>query len=139
MESQEPRIKYKNFARVAIAIILVVAIGTSLWYAAPTKALEISFPSLPSGNLGSTHTFSVKVDLNSAELVPIQSINMEIYNVTDTSKIATCTNLPLANGGAASYSNTDTGGGWLPRLERGATLSCCIIISFYHQHSPRCH
>ena len=35
MESQERRIKYKNFARVAIAIILVMAIGTSLWFALP--------------------------------------------------------------------------------------------------------
>ncbi len=35
MESQERRIKYKNFARVAIAIILVMAIGTSLWFASP--------------------------------------------------------------------------------------------------------
>jgi len=111
MESQEPRIKYKNFARVAIAIILVMAIATSLWYASPTRALEISFPSLPSGTLGSTHSFQIKVDLTSAELVPIQSINMEIYNVADDSKKATCTSLPLANGGTASYSNTDTGGG----------------------------
>jgi len=43
--------------------------------------------------------------------VPIQSINLEIYNVADDSKKATCTALPLANGGTASYSNTDTGGG----------------------------
>jgi len=111
MAMPELPIPLKNFARVAIAIILVVAIGTSLWYASPTKALDITFPSLPSGTVGSTHSFSVKVDLNSAELVPIQSINMEIYNVSDTSKMATCTSLPLANGGTASYSNTDTGGG----------------------------
>lgn len=111
MESQEPRIKYKNFARVAIAVILVAAIGTSLWYASPTKALDITFPSLPSGTVGSTHSFQVKIDLTGVELVPIQSINLEIYNVSDTSKKATCTGLPLANGGTASYSNTDTGGG----------------------------
>jgi len=106
-----PRIKYKNFARVAIALILVAAVGTSLWYASPTKALEITFPSLPSGTVGSTHSFQVKIDLTGVELVPIQSINLEVYNVSDTSKKATCTGLPLANGGTASYSNTDTGGG----------------------------
>ena len=106
-----PQINYKALARVAVALILVTVIGTSLWFASPTKALEVSFPTLPSGTVGSSHSFSVKVDITGIEHVPIQSITLEIFNVSDTSKIATCSALPLTDGGSASYSNTDTGGG----------------------------
>jgi len=108
----KPRIPvmYRNFARVAIAVILVIAIGTSLWFASPTKALEVDFASLPSGNIGTTHSFSVTVDIKDYELAPIQTINLEIYNVSDSSKTATLASLPL-NSGSKNYSSAETGGG----------------------------
>ncbi len=108
----KPRIPvmYTNFARVAIAVILVIAIGTSLWFASPTKALEVDFASLPSGNIGTTHSFSVTVDIKDYELAPIQTINLEIYNVSDSSKTATLASLPL-NSGSKNYSSAETGGG----------------------------
>ena len=106
-----PQINFKALARVAVALILVTAIGTSLWFASPTKALEITITPPAAGTLGTTHSFSVKVDITGAEHVPIQSITLEIYNVSDTSKKATCSALPLTDGGSASYDNTDTGGG----------------------------
>lgn len=102
-------IPYKNIARVAIALTLVVAIGASIWYASPTKALEVSITP-PSGNIGTTHSFAVSVTIKDYELIPIQSINLEIYNVSDTSKKATLSSLPL-NSGSKSYSSVATGGG----------------------------
>jgi len=107
-----PIFNYKNFARVAIALVLVIAVGASLWFAAPqpVRALEINFPSLPSGNLGTTHSFSINVTLGSQDLVPIQSVNITIYNLGDTTKEATLASLPL-NAGSKNYSATATGGG----------------------------
>ncbi len=107
-----PIFNYKNFARVAIALVLVIAVGSSLWFASPTpvRALEINFPSLPSGNLGTSHSFSVNVTLGTQDLVPIQSVNITIYNLADATKKATLASLPL-NAGSKSYSTAATGGG----------------------------
>jgi len=105
---------YKSLSKIVIPIVVVLAIAASLWYASPTpvRALNISFPSPPSSaTLGSTQSFTVKIDIDSDELLPIQSVDMEIYNVSDTSKKATCTNLPLIDGVTKNYSDTDTGGG----------------------------
>ncbi len=90
-------IPIKNFARVAMAVILVVAIGASLWFASPTRALEISFPTLPSsGTLGSTYTFTTTITIEDNDLVPIQSTNLYIYKSDDrTTYEATSTNLPM--------------------------------------------
>ncbi|MFQ5996578.1 MAG: helix-turn-helix domain-containing protein [Dehalococcoidales bacterium] len=107
-----PTFDYKNFARVAIALVLVVTVGASLWFAAPqpVRALEINFPSLPSGNLGTRHSFSVNVTLGTQDLIPIQSVNITIYSLVDGTKEAILANLPL-NAGTKSYSATATGGG----------------------------
>ncbi|MBA7644913.1 hypothetical protein ES703_52661 [subsurface metagenome] len=107
-----PIFNYKNFARVAIALVLVIAVGASLWFASPTpvRALEINFPSLPSGNLGTSHSFSVNVTLGTQDLVPIQSVNITIYNLADPTKKATLASLPL-NAGSKSYTSTETGDG----------------------------
>ena len=96
----------KSLSKVAIAFVLVLAVVGSLWFAAPgpVKALDISFPSLPSGTLGSSHTFTITVAIPNPELVPVQSIDLEIYNVNDPSKKVTCANLPLNDGGTANYS-----------------------------------
>jgi len=102
---------YKSLSKIAIPIVLVIAVAASLWFAAPVRALDISFPSLPSGNLGSTHSFSVKIDITDAELLPIQSIKLEIYNSANpTTYKATCTSLPLT-ATTKSYTSAETGGG----------------------------
>ncbi|MFQ6122862.1 MAG: helix-turn-helix domain-containing protein [Dehalococcoidales bacterium] len=103
-------IPLKSFARVALALILVMVVGTSLWFASPTRALEVTISPPAAGNLGSTHAFSVKMDIEDNELFPIKVINLEIYNVADTSKKATLASLPL-NDGSKSYTSTQTGGG----------------------------
>lgn len=85
--------KYKGLAKIAMAFVLTCTIGVSLWYASPqpAEALTIGFPTLPSGNLGSVHSFAVTVALPNPELLPIQSIDLEIYNVATPSTKITCT------------------------------------------------
>ncbi len=102
-------ISYKSLSRIAIPIVLVCAVAGSLWFAAPlpAKALEIGITPPADGTLGSTHSFTITVDIASAELIPIQSVTLEIYKVSDpdTYKV-TCANLPLGDGGTASYSSS---------------------------------
>ena len=75
-------VKYKRLSRVMMAAFLVLAVAASLWFTSPVSALEISFPSLPSsGTLGSTYSFQIKVSIEDQELLPIQSIDLKIYNV----------------------------------------------------------
>lgn len=99
---------YNKIYRVAIAFVLVCAVAASLWFASPqpVRALDVEFPTVPSGTLGSTHYFTIKVDIPNPELVPIQSINMQIYSVIDSSKTVTCNNLPLTSGQTTNYATT---------------------------------
>jgi len=100
-------LSYKSLARVAIPIVLVFTIAASLWYASPTpvRALNITITPPASGQyLGGTHSFTITVDIANADLVPIQSADLEIYNVLDpTNYKVTASNLPKSDGGAANY------------------------------------
>jgi len=106
--------RQKNRYRVWIAAVLTAIFMASLYLLSPlpAKALEVSFPTLPSGNTGNTHSFTVRVDIASAELVPIQSIDLKIYRLdSPASYRVTCTGLPLIVGSVKRYTNIDTGGG----------------------------
>src|SRR3990167_757658 len=61
------------------------------------KALNITFPSVPSsGTLGSAYTFTVKVDVQDTDLLPIQGVDLVIYNAASpTTNTVTYTDLPL--------------------------------------------
>lgn len=107
-------LNYKNLARVAIPIILVLAVAASLWFASPVpvKALNVTITNPPSGTLGSTYSFTVKIDITAIELVPIERVNLDIYNSANpTTYKATATGLPLANGDSRVYQSAETGGG----------------------------
>ncbi|MBI3931540.1 MAG: helix-turn-helix domain-containing protein [Chloroflexi bacterium] len=107
-------ISFKNLSRVAVPIILVVAIAASLWYSSPTpvRALEVTITPPPSAPIGTTHSFTITVDISAIELVPIQSVNLEIFKVSDpTTYTVAASNLPLNDGGSKSYTSTETGGG----------------------------
>lgn len=88
---------FKGLYRLALPVLLVIAIAASLWYASPTQALEIDIQEPDAGRLGNQHTFTVTVTINENDLVPITSVNVEIYNVGDPTKKATPENLPLAD------------------------------------------
>jgi len=52
---------FKRLPRMAIATTLVCAVAASLWFASPTKALTISYPSSPSsGSTWPSGTYKVK-------------------------------------------------------------------------------
>jgi PGF-pre-PGF domain-containing protein len=88
---------FKGLYRLALPVLLVIAIAASLWYASPTQALEIDIQEPDAGRLGSQHTFTVTVTINENDLVPIIRVNVEIYNVYDPTKKATLENLPLGD------------------------------------------
>ena len=61
--------------------MLVAAIATSLWYAAPTRALYIDITdsdgsTLDTGTTGSEYTFRVTVNIEDNELLPVKSIDL---------------------------------------------------------------
>ncbi len=107
-------LNYKKLSKLAVPIVLVCAVAASLWFAAPlpARAFTISITKPPTGTLGQTHSFSVTIDIITQELVPIQSINMEIYkNSSPSIYKATCNNLPLTPGATKNYTTGQTGGG----------------------------
>ncbi|MFC1931565.1 helix-turn-helix domain-containing protein [Chloroflexota bacterium] len=109
-----PIINYKSFARVALAVILVVAVGASLWFASPSpvKAIDITFPNLPeSATRGQSNTFYVKISVQDVDLLPVYSVNLQIYDAGTSTYTANCTGLPLVNGVSRTYSAAQTGGG----------------------------
>jgi len=87
----------KSWARVAISVVLVIALGASLWFASPqpAKAIDITFPSTPNGNVVSTHTFTVKVEVRDTDLLPIRKIDLQFNKVGSSTYLVNCTNLPL--------------------------------------------
>ena len=102
----------RTLSRAVIPLFLVIAVAASLWFASPTQALDISYPSLPSsGTLGSTYTFTVKVTITDPDLVPVQAINIEIYKATDTSKKATLASMPLQDRSKQSHAVAPTTSG----------------------------
>ena len=105
-------VNLKALTRVAIPLALVAAIATSLWFASPTKALDIEFTSQPtSGNRGTTHSFTLKVNITDPDqILPIDSINLYIYRTNNPSYKATCANLPLT-ATTKTYTSAQTGGG----------------------------
>ena len=103
----------KNFARVAMAIVLVIVVGASLWFASPlpVKALEISITPPSDGYLGSTHTFTLLVNVGDTDVLPVTGIDLEIYNVADDNKKATLTSLPLEDSSKQDHPVTPTTSG----------------------------
>ena len=99
-----------SFARITIAVVLVVAVAVSLWFASPATALTVDIDNPSTGFLGSTYYFTTTINIQNLDLVPIQSINLYIYNVNDRATYeASCTALP--DTGTRVYTNAETGGG----------------------------
>ena len=109
-----PGVSLNGFARVALAIVLVIAVGSSLWFISPqpAKAVDITYTSLPpSGILGTTYTFTITVDVASTDLLPVDHINIEIYKSADPNKKATLANLPLADSALQTHTINEANSG----------------------------
>jgi transcriptional regulator with XRE-family HTH domain len=103
---------WKGLYRLALPVFLVLAIALSIWFASPTQALQIQYPSLPtSGTLGSTYTFYVRVNIQDQELLPLQSAAVVIYNIAlPATYKATLSAMPLVTSSAANHNPTEGSG-----------------------------
>lgn len=100
-----------GFARIAIAVVLVVAVAVSLWFASPARALTVDITNPSTGTLGSTYSFTTTITIEESELVPITQVNLSIYKADNRSTYeASATSLPRSTG-STSYTNAQTGGG----------------------------
>jgi hypothetical protein len=101
----------KSFVRVIIAVMLVFAIGVSLWYAAPTRALQVAITPPSPGNLGTTHNFTVTVTIENNERLPLTRIHMYIYkDGARATYEATLSDVPFTTGSKV-YTSAETHGG----------------------------
>ena len=120
-----PKLDLHNFARVALALVMVVAVGSSLWFVSPqpVKAVDITYPSLPStGTLGSSYTFTITVDVASSDILPIDHIDMEIYKASDPSSYkATLASLPLGDSSQQPHTITEGSGSGTAQVSAAAT------------------
>jgi PGF-pre-PGF domain-containing protein len=98
-------IPLKGLYRLALPVFLVIAVAASLWFASPTKALFINYPSLPtSGTLGSVYTFTVNITIEDNELLPLQQVDIRIYKSDDeTNYKATLSDLPKWDSSQSSH------------------------------------
>lgn len=98
----------KGLYRLALPVFLVIVVALSLWYASPTKALDINYSTPASGTLGSTYTFTVTVSIQDTEHLPLQKIDVTIYNVADpTTYIATLASMPLETSSATAHNPSE--------------------------------
>ena len=116
----------KRLARVVTAVTLIIAVAVSVFFAAPTKALDMTFPLFPtSGTLSSTYSFQVKLDIADPEILPIQSVNLYIYKQDERATYeATCANLPLETTTTPHTAITATG-----TSDTSGTVSITAIAS----------
>ncbi len=92
----------KSWARVAISVLLVIGITTSLWFAPTAQAITISVSS-GTGSLGSAYTFTVTINIEDTDLLPLRSVDINIYNADSPSTYTfTCTNLPVPGAGSTT-------------------------------------
>jgi transcriptional regulator with XRE-family HTH domain len=100
--------------RVVLVIFLVVAFAASLWYAspAPVKAVDINITNPAVGTLGSAYSFTFRVDINDADLLPVQSVDLRIYKATDTGIYSVLfTDLPVPSAPDTTQSQVYSGAG----------------------------
>ncbi|GAH12117.1 unnamed protein product, partial [marine sediment metagenome] len=69
-------IPLKGLYRLALPVFLVIAVAFSIWYASPTQALTVVIAEPSDGYLGSTHTFTVTVNIEEYELLPLQQVDI---------------------------------------------------------------
>ncbi len=103
---------HQAFSRVAISVAATVAILATLWVATPAQALNITVTNPSSGTLGSSYSFTIEIDIDNNDLLPLTSIDLSIYNVASPNAYTVgATNLPISNGPLQTATRTYTGAG----------------------------
>lgn len=99
MKNPANSIMKSTWSRATVALVLVICIASALWFATPAAAINITFPTVPSsGYVGQTYTFTTKVDVQNTDLLPINSVELEIYNIANPGTNFIVTGLPLPSG-----------------------------------------
>jgi len=102
----------KGLYRLALPVFLVIAVAASIWYASPTQALTIDIVNPSSGTLGATHEFTVTVNIQDNELLPLQQVDIRMYKVGDEANYkATLTSLPLGDSAETAHNPIEAGSG----------------------------
>ena len=96
---------YRKFSRVAIPVLLVAAVASSLWFGtpAPTRALQMEFDNQETGYVDIPYMFSLTVEIEDGELLPLESVDLTISDDATGTHTLTCEGLPTEDGGTASY------------------------------------
>jgi len=103
-----------SIKRFVLAGVSTLVIAASLWgLTSPVAGMSISFPSVPgSGVLGSPYTFTVKVDIQDVDLLPLRSADLRIYNAASPNTYAVVlSDLPLPPGPSQTVNRTYSGSG----------------------------
>lgn len=79
-----------------LSISITFAIVLILVLIPPARALETEISDPDPKILGSSISFSIKITIEETELLPIQSVKLQIRNVDDATYTLSCENLPLA-------------------------------------------
>jgi hypothetical protein len=112
-EYKMARLKRVIFNKVSLSVLMTAAIlATLLLTNLPAKAMSITVTNPSSGTLRSAYSFSVTINVENSDVLPIQNVNMQITNAAAPSTyFASCTNLPLPTsaGGTATGSYSDPG------------------------------
>ncbi|MFC1979502.1 CARDB domain-containing protein [Chloroflexota bacterium] len=75
--------RQKGLFKVVLAFALVLAVGASLWFAAPVKAVDVTLPNLPSSIYsGYLYNFYAQVDIDANEKIPMTSIRLDLSGPT---------------------------------------------------------
>jgi len=103
---------WKGLYRLALPVFLVIAVACSSWFASSTQALQIQYPDQPTtGTLGSSYTFTVRVNIQDQEHLPLISVDVIIYNVTSPATYtATLAAMPLGDSSATTHNPSEGSG-----------------------------
>lgn len=95
----------------AVAAVIVICIASTLWFATPARAMTVVVTAPPSGTRGQTISFTATVNVQTSDLLPINRIDLQIYNTSDPAISVTCGSLPLPQGSNQTKSQTFTNSG----------------------------
>ena len=90
---------------ITAGILLVLVLAGS-----PAQALTITVANPSTGTIGSSYTFTVTVNVQNTDLLPVRSVDLQIYNTTyPGTYLVNCTNLPLQTTTSPSYYSGTSG------------------------------
>jgi hypothetical protein len=100
-------IKNKSFISLAVTLGIIAVL---VLVSTPVQALTISVSNTGSAYHGSPYTFSVTINVENSDLLPIQHVDLQIYNAADPgSYTINYANLPIPAGASGTATGTSSG------------------------------